>query len=184
MQWKLIVLIFVVVCVTSMFIASKNSTETFEQERQASAASGSVKAEEYKAGAVAFDAYNEVHGRPPLSEALDHYRNIAATEKLTKDQMMARIQSDSTLKEDRPVAIKVSDDQVDAELERLKTHAVSVESMTAPVVSPVSPHVDSGISTRLRELSEQLAAIAQEVRPSAGPPALVRPVGVEQFFGA
>jgi lipopolysaccharide export system protein LptC len=74
MQWKLMILIFAIICVVSFFIASKNSTENFEQEKKVIEEASDKGVEQYRAGSVAFDAYNTVHGKPPLSEALDHYR--------------------------------------------------------------------------------------------------------------
>jgi hypothetical protein len=88
-----------------------------------------TRAAQYLAGQIAFDAYNAVHGKPPPSEALDHYRKIAQAEQLDKTKMIARITSDKvTLPEaDKPTAIKVDDADVDAELLRLKDHAVTAE---------------------------------------------------------
>jgi hypothetical protein len=57
------------------FIATKNSTENFEQEKQAIELASDKGTAQYLAGQIAFDAYNAVHGKPPPSEALDHYRN-------------------------------------------------------------------------------------------------------------
>jgi hypothetical protein len=92
MRWKLAILIFFI-CAVSFFIATKNSTENFEQEKQAIELASDKGTAQYLAGQIAFDAYNAVHGKPPLSEALDHYRKIAQAEQLDKTKMIARITS-------------------------------------------------------------------------------------------
>jgi hypothetical protein len=50
-----------------IFIATKNSTENFEQEKQAIELASDKGTAQYLAGQIAFDAYNAVHGKPPLS---------------------------------------------------------------------------------------------------------------------
>jgi hypothetical protein len=99
---------FTIICAVSFFIATKNSTENFEQEKQAIELASDKGTAQYLAGQIAFDAYNAVHGKPPLSEALDHYRKAQAEQ---LDKMIARITSDKvTLPEaDKPTAIKVDD---------------------------------------------------------------------------
>jgi hypothetical protein len=142
MRWKLAILILRLF-VRYHFIATKNSTENFEQEKQAIELASDKGTAQYLAGQIAFDAYNAVHGKPPLSEALDHYRKIAQAEQLDKTKMIARITSDKvTLPEaDKPTAIKVDDADVDAELLRLKDHAVTAEALQSPIDgrSPVIP---------------------------------------------
>lgn len=135
MRWKLAILIFTIICAISFFIATKNSTENFEEEKQAIELASDTSTAQYLAGQVAFDAYNAVHGKPPLSEALDHYRKIAQAEQLDKTKMIARITLDKvTLPDaDKPAAIKVDDAVVDAELSRLKDHAVTVETLQSPI---------------------------------------------------
>jgi hypothetical protein len=83
MRWKLAILILRLF-VRYHFIATKNSTENFEQEKQAIELASDKGTAQYLAGQIAFDAYNAVHGKPPLSEALDHYRKIAQAEQLDK----------------------------------------------------------------------------------------------------
>lgn len=163
MQWKLIVLVLAIICGASFFIAAKNSTETFDQDTKAVDEVADKKTSQYKAGAVAFDAYSAVHGSPPLSEALDHYRKIAEEGSLSKEDMIARIRSDTANvpNVDQPAAIKVTDAQVDAELNRLKAHAVSAEALSAPIVKPVG---GTALASRLQDLSEQLAAVARDAR--------------------
>jgi hypothetical protein len=68
MQWKLMILIFAII-VLYHSSSSKNSTENFEQEKKVIEEASDKGVEQYRAGSVAFDAYNTVHGKPPLSEA-------------------------------------------------------------------------------------------------------------------
>jgi hypothetical protein len=75
MQWKLMILIFAITLYLILHHASKNSTENFEQEKKVIEEASDKGVEQYRAGSVAFDAYNTVHGKPPLSEALDHIEN-------------------------------------------------------------------------------------------------------------
>jgi predicted small secreted protein len=197
MRWKLIVLVFLVVVAATFFIVSGNTTENFGQDGSAAPdGKEGAAAERYKAGAIAFDAYNAVHGKPPLTEALDHYRKIAEDGRLDAAQMKARIQSDARdlPATDTPVAITVSDRDVDAELERLKAHAVNAEAMTAPLVGKGGPAADPpqmppggaapppAVSARLQEISNQLSTIAREVQYAAGPVPLGQPPNVERFF--
>jgi hypothetical protein len=123
-----------------IFIATKNSTENFEQEKQAIELASDKGTAQYLAGQIAFDAYNAVHGKPPPSEALDHYRKIAQAEQLDKTKMIARITNVTLPEADKPTAIKVDDADVDAELLRLKDHAVTAEALQSPIDgrSPVS----------------------------------------------
>jgi hypothetical protein len=86
MRWKLAILIFTIICAVSFY---KNSTENFEQEKQAIELASDKGTAQYLAGQIAFDAYNAVHGKPPPSEALDHYRKKA--EQLDKTKMIERI---------------------------------------------------------------------------------------------
>jgi hypothetical protein len=120
--------------------------------------------------------------------------------------MIARITSDKvTLPEaDKPTAIKVDDADVDAELLRLKDHAVTAEvtvtdgrspvSIPSPpaVVPPTTTHhpclqlyrrlcsgptqvVDPNMALKLQELSAQIAAISQQLNNGSGALSTVQP---------
>jgi hypothetical protein len=82
MRWKLAILIL------RLFVRyhfySDEELKNFEQEKQAIELASDKGTAQYLAGQIAFDAYNAVHGKPPLSEALDHYRKIAQAEQLDK----------------------------------------------------------------------------------------------------
>jgi hypothetical protein len=206
MRWKLAILILRLFVV--FFIATKNSTENFEQEKQAIELASDKGTAQYLAGQIAFDAYNAVHGKPPPSEALDHYRKIAQAEQLDKTKMIARITSDKvTLPEaDKPTAIKVDDADVDAELLRLKDHAVTAEALqyidgrspvsirgtthyytnracncTADCVS-LTQVVDPNMALKLQELSAQIAAISQQLNNGSGALSTVQPASIERFY--
>jgi hypothetical protein len=121
--------------------------------------------------------------------------------------MIARITSDKvTLPEaDKPTAIKVDDADVDAELLRLKDHAVTAEALQSPIDgrSPVIPSppavvvpptttpiacnctavvcsgptqvVDPNMALKLQELSAQIAAISQQLNNGSGALSTVQP---------
>jgi hypothetical protein len=128
--------------------------------------------------------------------------------------MIARITSDKvTLPEaDKPTAIKVDDADVDAELLRLKDHAVtaalqspidgrspvsipsppavvvpptttpSVPATVPPTVSGPTQVVDPNMALKLQELSAQIAAISQQLNNGSGALSTVQPASIERFY--
>jgi hypothetical protein len=98
--------------------------------------------------------------------------------KLTKQDLIQRMRSDAQLPENAKVAdLKVSDSDVDKEIESLKTHAVVAEAMSAPITRASA---SAAVSARLRELASQLSTLATDLAPSVG---VNIPNGLESFIG-
>lgn len=175
MNWKLAILVVVILGAAVAFMAKRTPLEGFEGNTIEETV---TKGTAYKAGADAFDAYIEVHGRPPLSEPLNHYRKVALDNSLSKEDLVQRMKSDAQLPNaDKAPAVMVSDAVVDSELEKLKKHAVVAESMTAPITRATA---SASVSARLQEIASQLTTLAADLAPS---PEKNVPSGLESFIG-
>jgi hypothetical protein len=182
MKWKLMMFVILIVIVVVSVIASKSTSEDFDEGMQSEKDVPSpTVSEAYTAGSVAFDAYNEVHGRPPLSEALDHYRKIAQDGKLTKEQMVKRINSDMTTlpASDKPEALKVTAKEVNTELHQLRAYSQAAGVLNRPMVPPSSTENSIALSTRLADIATQLKALAEEMKLRNS---LTTPSGLESFI--
>jgi hypothetical protein len=117
-----------------------------------------------------------------------------------------------TLPEADKPAIKVDDADVDAELLRLKDHAVTAEAtvtyrrkitseysppavVVPPTTTPTVPAtvpptvysgptqvVDPNMALKLQELSAQIAAISQQLNNGSGALSTVQPASIERFY--
>lgn len=180
MNWKLIILVTVILGAAVAFMAKRTPMEGFEGNtiEETKPAAPAVKDSAYKAGSDAFDAYIEVHGRPPLSEPLNHYRKLAIDSSLSKEELIKRMNSDAELPDkDKVVDIQVSDATVDKELEKLKAQVAVKESMSAPITRATA---SAAVSARLREIASQLNTLATDMAPSFDQNT---PSGLESFIG-
>jgi hypothetical protein len=171
MRWTLIAILFA--AIAAMFVWSSTSASDLEgfdapPERAATPAPDAT-----PAPSSAFDAYLKVHGSPPITETLQHYREVERRATLTFDQLVARIESD---KQHMPPKIAVTDASVDAELLKLKHHAESAEALQAPVVPA---RKDDLLAAKLQSISDQLSDLAQRSR---GPSDGAAPKGLESFI--
>lgn len=175
MNWKLTILVIVILGAAVAFMTKSTSVEGFETETSKETV---AKGAAYKAGSDAFDAYIDVHGRPPLSEPLNHYRKLALDNSLSKEDLVLRMKSDAQLPDkDKTAKLQATDSTVDKELEKLKTHVVVKETMTSPITPATA---SAAVSARLREIASQLNTMATDMTPSLN---LNAPTGLESFIG-
>jgi hypothetical protein len=150
---------------------SADAAEGFETGVAAATAAAAAAAGDGLSDAT-FDAYVRVHGKPPLPEALQHYRKIAAsaTPPLTETQMVERIKRDADPGE-----------SVDAELQLLKARTEAAAALSAPVV-PADPgpvEQNAMLVARLEGISAQLNDITASYAKAADKST---PKGLESFI--
>jgi hypothetical protein len=181
MNWKLVILVTVILGAAVAFMAKNTPVEGFDGNKIDGAAhepQDKDKGGAYTAGANAFDAYMEVHGRPPLSEALAHYRKVALNGSLTKEELVQRIKTDSQLPDAAKASdLKVANAEVDRDLDKLKTSDDAARTMAAPITKATA---STAVSIRLQEIVAQLTTLVTELAPRKEENV---PNGLESFIG-
>lgn len=171
MRWWLVATMFAAIVVIFAW-ASSGSADAAEGFETGVAAAAAAAAANEEVSDATFDAYVRVHGKPPLPEALQHYRKIAAsaTPPLTETQMVERIKRDADPGE-----------SVDAELQLLKARTDAAAALSAPVV-PADPgpvEQNAMLMARLEGISAQLNDITASYAKAADKST---PKGLESFI--